>query len=114
MQQTQPTAVPTTQATAVPTQTGSAGYTFKETGITVSGEFWTAWQSGRSFEDKLYINGLPITPVRDEVSSTDGKTYKTQWFELARFELHPLNQPPYNVLLDLLGTVSAKIRYVYR
>jgi hypothetical protein len=26
-----------------------------------------------------------------------------QWFERARFELHPENQPPYNVLLGLLG-----------
>jgi hypothetical protein len=26
-----------------------------------------------------------------------------QWFERARFELHPENQPPYNVLFGLLG-----------
>ena len=26
-----------------------------------------------------------------------------QWFERARFELHPEHKPPYNVLLGLLG-----------
>jgi protocatechuate 3,4-dioxygenase beta subunit len=85
-------------------------YTFSETGFTVAGDFWTAWQGGRSFEDSLYINGLPITALRDEVSSTDGKPYKTQWFERARFEAHPQNQPPYNVLLGLLGTAAAQNR----
>jgi hypothetical protein len=33
----------------------------------------------------------------------EGKDYQVQWFERARFELHPENQPPYNVLLGLLG-----------
>lgn len=64
----------------------------------------------RSFADSLYLNGLPITAVRDEVSPTDGKTYKTQWFERARFEAHPLNQPPYNVLLSLLGATAVQAR----
>ncbi|HYP40153.1 MAG TPA: hypothetical protein VEX13_07305 [Chloroflexia bacterium] len=85
-------------------------YTFKETGFAVSGDFWTAWQGGRSFEESLYVNGLPITNVRDEVSPTDGKTYKTQWFERARFESHPENQPPSNVLLGLLGVAAAQGR----
>src|SRR5438034_822512 len=76
---------------------GSSSYTFKETGLAVSGDFWTAWQGGRSYEDSLYIDGLPITSVRDETSPTDGKVYKTQWFERARFEAHPQNQPPYNM-----------------
>ena len=33
----------------------------------------------------------------------DGIERQVQWFERARFELHPQNAPPYNVLLGLLG-----------
>jgi micrococcal nuclease len=32
-----------------------------------------------------------------------GQEYTVQYFERARFELHPENQPPFNVLLGLLG-----------
>lgn len=97
------------QSQPTPTQTAGS-YTFKETGITVSGAFWDRWQGGRSFADSLYINGLPITAVRDEVSPTDGKSYSTQWFERARFESHPQNQPPSDVLLGLLGTTAVQGR----
>ena len=102
----------TAAQSAQPTPAGGSqdSYMFKETGFAVSGDFWTAWQGGRSFEDSLYVNGLPVTAVRDEVSPTDGKTYKTQWFERARFEYHPENQPPSNVLLGLLGVAAAKGR----
>jgi hypothetical protein len=86
----------------------AAGHTFTETGFTVSGEFWTAWQGGRAYADSLYINGLPISAARNEVSPTDGKTYLTQWFERARFELHPENAAPYRVLLGLLGSAAAQ------
>jgi hypothetical protein len=85
-------------------------YTFKETGFAVDGRFWQIWQGGRSFEDSLYINGFPITSLRPEVSTTDGKTYQTQWFERARFEQHTENQAPHDVLLGLLGVNAAKGR----
>ena len=85
-------------------------YNFPQTGITVAGRFWDVWQGGRSFDDSLYINGLPLTTVRAEVSPTDGKSYQTQWFERARFEQHPENQPPFDVLLGLLGTSSVQNR----
>ena len=101
------TTTPSAQATAT---VSTNSYTFKETGFTVSGDFWAAWLNGRSFADSLYINGLPITAVRDEVSPTDGKTYKTQWFERARFEYHPENTAPNNVLFGLLGNVAAQTR----
>jgi protocatechuate 3,4-dioxygenase beta subunit len=96
--------------TAPQSAPAAASYTFKETGLAVSGDFWTAWQGGRSYQEALYINGLPITSVRDETSPTDGKVYKTQWFERARFEAHPQNQPPYNMLLGLLGVVASQGR----
>jgi hypothetical protein len=34
---------------------------------------------------------------------SDGRQYTVQWFERGRFELHPENAPPSNVLLGLLG-----------
>jgi hypothetical protein len=34
---------------------------------------------------------------------SDGNEYQVQYFERARFELHPENEPPFNVLLGLLG-----------
>jgi hypothetical protein len=34
---------------------------------------------------------------------SDGNDYQVQYFERARFELHPQNEPPFNVLLGLLG-----------
>jgi hypothetical protein len=98
-----------TTTTAQPPQTSSS-YTFKETNLAVAGRFWQVWQSGRSFADSLYINGLPITALRDEVSTTDGKTYKTQWFERARFEQHTENSAPNDVLLGLLGVAAAQGR----
>jgi hypothetical protein len=89
-----------------------SGYTFSQTGYRVEGRFWEVWQGGneRGFDDSLYINGLPITALRSEVSPTDGKTYSTQWFERARFEAHPENQRPNDVLLGLLGVAAARGR----
>lgn len=51
----------------------------------------------------LALFGLPLSEATVEVSPTDGRPYLTQWFERARFEWHPENAPPYNVLLGLLG-----------
>lgn len=97
-------------ASKSPVPPTGGGHTFKETGFAVAGRFWDVWQGGRSFEDSLYINGYPITALRDEVSPTDGKTYRTQWFERTRFELHPENQSPNDVLLGLLGVSAAQGR----
>ena len=88
----------------------SSSHTFAETGFTVAGRVWETWQGGRTFEDSLYINGLPITSLRAEASPTNGKTYQSQWFERARFEVHSENLPPYDVLLGLLGVSAAKGR----
>jgi hypothetical protein len=100
--------VVTAAQSPVPSDNGS--HMFKETDFAVSGRFWDVWQGGRSFEDSVYINGYPITELRDEISPTDGKVYRTQWFERARFELHPENQQPHDMLLGLLGTVAAQGR----
>ncbi|HET7078290.1 MAG TPA: ABC transporter substrate-binding protein, partial [Chloroflexia bacterium] len=94
---------------AAPAQQGGTRH-FPETNQDVSGRFLEVWESGRSYGDSLYINGLPLTDVHDEISLTDGKIYKTQWFERARFEAHPENQKPYDVLLGLLGVFAAEGR----
>jgi hypothetical protein len=85
--------------------------TFAETGHAVCGELLTAWQSSGlnldgdpsiSDSESLALFGLPLSSPTPERGS-DGKTYSVQWFERARFELHPENAPPFNVLLGLLG-----------
>jgi hypothetical protein len=98
------------QPSQSPKPVNGESYTFKETGFVVSGRFWDVWQGGRSFQDSIYINGYPITLLRDEVSPVDGKVYSTQWFERARYELHPENQAPNDVLLGLLGLPAVQGR----
>lgn len=73
-------------------------------GHAVAGRFLEVWSSQGSEQANVYVNGLPITDRRAEVSLNDGKTYETQWFERARYEAHPGNAAPYDVLLGLLGT----------
>lgn len=84
---------------------------FTETGHTVCGAFLNYFrthgldlsQGGVTEAESLALFGLPLSEAADEVSPTDGKTYQTQHYERARMELHPENQPPFNVLLGLLG-----------
>src|SRR5690242_979248 len=94
---------------SAPAQQGRTRH-FSETNLDVSGRILDTWEGGRSYNDSLFINGLPLTDLHDEVSLTDGKIYKTQWFERARFELHPENKAPYDVLLGLLGVFAAEGR----
>jgi len=81
--------------------------TFPQTGKTVSGTFLTYWNN----HGGLAQQGYPISDQMQEVSSTDGKTYTVQYFERAVFEMHPENQPPYDVLLSLLGTFLYNQKY---
>jgi hypothetical protein len=86
---------------------------FEQTRQNVCSEILTAWQtegidlnqdgiSGNSEAESLALFGLPISGEITEQLS-DGGTYTVQYFERARFERHPQNEPPYNVLLGLLG-----------
>jgi phosphate binding protein len=82
--------------------------TFQQTGERrVCGRFLEYWDQNGS----LAQQGYPITDAQNEVSDTDGKTYSTQYFERAVFELHPENQKPYDVLLSLLGVFEMRRRY---
>jgi hypothetical protein len=48
--------------------------------------------------------GFPISAPAVERSPIDGKDYTVQYFERARFELHPEHKgTPYEVQLSLLG-----------
>ena len=84
---------------------------FAETGHAICGELLAAWRaSGLNLDGDPSINdseslalfGLPLSDATSERAS-DGRLYTVQWFERARFELHPENAAPYNVLLGLLG-----------
>jgi uncharacterized protein YkwD len=85
---------------------------FDQTGHAIAPEFWGFWsghglefdgQPGASFDESLALFGLPLSEAAVEVNPTDGRSYLTQWFERARFELHPENAgTPYEVLLGLL------------
>src|SRR5918997_1193675 len=77
----------------------SGSRTFPETNKTVKGRFLEYWDT----HGGLPQQGYPISEEMQEVSDTNGRTYTVQYFERAVFEMHPENQPPYDVLLSLLG-----------
>jgi hypothetical protein len=78
----------------------------------VCGEFARAWQAnglefdgqpGSSFEESLALFGLPVSGVMT-LTLSDGRPYQVQYFERARFERHPENSPPFDVLFGLLNS----------
>jgi len=94
---------------------------FPETGHNVCGAILAAWRAsglefdgrrGKSEAESLALFGLPLSDAQTE--TIEGKDYSVQWFERARFELHPENQPPYDVLLGRLGAEvrNGSTRYV--
>lgn len=83
---------------------------FAETGHNVCGLFLAAWRASGLEQDgaaglveaeNLALFGLPLSDI--ETETIGGQTRTVQWFERARFEAHPENQPPYHVLFGLLG-----------
>jgi hypothetical protein len=79
---------------------------FAETGHNLSGRFREYWES----RGGLSIYGFPISEMFNEVSPTNGKTYTVQYFERARFEAHPENAAPNDVLLGQLGRQLLDVR----
>jgi hypothetical protein len=84
---------------------------FAETQHSLCGAFLERWQSsglefdgqpGSSYAESLALFGLPLSEPQQETLE-DGSVRTVQWFERARFELHPENAPPHHVLLGLLG-----------
>jgi hypothetical protein len=83
---------------------------FAETQHSLCGAFRAYWEShglefdgaaGTSYAESLALFGLPISEPQEE--EIDGTTLTVQWFERARFEYHPQNEPPFDVLLGRLG-----------
>ncbi len=103
-------ALPTDRIDATP----SGDLFFPQTDHSVSGEFKSYYEthgldlgdSGISARESLALFGYPISEPYDEINAEDGQRYRVQYFERARFELHPENQPPYRVLLGRLGFSS--------
>jgi hypothetical protein len=74
---------------------------FAETGHNLSGPFLRFWNE----HGGLPIFGYPITEEIKEKNPSDGKEYTVQYFERARFELHPDQAgTPFEVQLGQLGT----------
>jgi hypothetical protein len=73
---------------------GTPSQYFPETGYTVSGRFLEYWRANGG----LAVFGYPLTEQREE----NGR--QVQYFERQRFEAHPENARPYDVLLGLLGS----------
>ena len=99
--------------------TGASGQTpntsegsllFPETGKRVGGKFLEYWQKNGG----LAQQGYPISDEFMEKSDLNGQTYLVQYFERAVFELHPENQPPFDVLLSQLGTFQYRGKYPAR
>jgi glucose/arabinose dehydrogenase len=80
---------------------------FPETDQCVGGRFLGYWNGNGG----LPVFGLPISDQRTVWSydgSTSTRSFATQWFERERFEAHPENRAPYDVLLGRLGDEQLK------
>jgi hypothetical protein len=72
---------------------------FPQTGQCINGRFRAFWEQNGGLE----VFGYPLTPATPVANQETGQTYVTQWFERNRFEAHPENAAPYDVLLGRLG-----------
>src|SRR4051794_32881468 len=80
---------------------------FPQTGHQICGRFLDYWNT----HGGLAQQGYPLSEEFTETSDLTGRPYTVQYFERAVFELHPENQPPYDVLLTLLGSYYGHQNY---
>ena len=89
---------------------------FASTGRTVCGDILAAWRANGlnldasprfSEQENMALFGLPLTDAQYE--DTGSGSYLVQWFERARFELHPENAAPFRVQLGLLGSEASPV-----
>jgi len=96
--------VPNAPTAAVPPIAG--GRSFPETGHTVSGPFLEYWQTTGG----LAQYGYPLSEVFTQ-RLEDGREYQVQYFERARFEVHPEIRGTNNILLGQFGRrILAEVR----
>ncbi len=89
-----------TEGVPKPTNLSATLLYFTETQHTLGGTILSYWNKFGA----LAQFGYPLTEQFTEVSETDGKEYTVQYFERARFELHPeFAGTDYEVLLGQLG-----------
>jgi hypothetical protein len=70
---------------------------FPATGHNVAADFLAYWEQ----HGGLAQFGYPLT--EEFIEGFGPQTYTVQYFERARFERHPENQPPYDILLGQFG-----------
>jgi len=96
--------VPNAPTASVPPTAG--GRSFPETGHAVSGAFLEYWQNTGG----LAQYGYPLSEVFTQ-RLEDGREYQVQYFERARFEIHPEIRGTNNVLLGQFGRrILAEVR----
>ncbi len=78
---------------------GTTKVWFQDTKHSVSGKILQYWNQYGGLQQF----GFPLSEAFNEISATDGKTYQVQYFERARFEVHPELQDPYAVELGSVG-----------
>lgn len=83
-----------------PIDSPAGALTFPETGHSVESPFFPYWEE----QGGLPIFGYPLT---DQI--VEGG-FRAQYFERQRFEAHPENAAPYNVLFGLVGNETAARR----
>jgi hypothetical protein len=79
-------------------QASTPAQCFPETNFCTQGPFLRYWRA----HGGLAINGYPISNEFLEVLE-DGNAYTVQYFERVRMEYHPMNQPPFDILLGQFG-----------
>lgn len=106
--------LPTAPLAAAPT----GARFFSETMHSLAGDFRSYYEShgielgdrGISARESLGLFGYPVSEAFDEINPDTGELYRVQYFERARMELHPENQPPYRVLLGRLAFGALRSR----
>ncbi len=73
---------------------------FPETGQCIGGRIRQYWEQNGG----LPVFGYPIGPQQQAL--VEGTPLQVQWFERNRLELHPENQPPWNILGGHLGRTA--------
>ena len=73
---------------------------FTETQHNVPNDFYGYWSAHGGLGQFGYPIGEPFMQQLE-----NGKLYQVQYFERARFEAHPENPPPYDILLGQFGRI---------